>query len=534
MISITLTVKAVQTRSSIIVKVALLVASIGTGWFYMALVEYSIGMEFLRLFFVTILVWQEMGGSQRQRIFKPLVRWLPFSIIPIGFLIWRVFLFNSTRSATDLSLQLGTFFESPLLVGLHWAVNMVYGTFNTIFAAWIVPFYNTVIMGEFRLCDTLLILAIGTGALIIILLGVWAGRSHSQGEQAGSNWINQAIWGGLVAVIVGVIPVIMTNRTVDFGGSRYTLASAPGAIMMLVAGISLLTSRSLRAVLYGILVFLAVSTQVGNATNLVHQADSLRDFWWQVSWRAPQIEQGTTLVADYSVMESPEDYVIWGPANLIYYSEKQFEVPIKIQLPAALPIDETVNRILGNGGGYEIDRRGNLVDIGFGSVLVLTQSDSNSCVRFINGAMPELSMSDSSTIKLISAYSQIDLIKTDTAPATPPELIFGPEPEHSWCFYYQKASLARQNEDWQTVITLGEQAQSDGFSPMDRIEWIPFLQAYVATRQIESLDAFTGIMNEFPLIRFQTCQILEQTAHETYPDDLELLTYIEDSFCHMP
>src|SRR5689334_22599919 len=29
----------------------------------------------------------------------------------------------------------------------------------------------------------------------------------------------------------------------------------------------------------------------------------------------------------------------------------------------------------------------------------------------------------------------------------PPRIIFGSEPEHTWCYYYQKAELARQYED---------------------------------------------------------------------------------------
>jgi len=231
------------------------------------------------------------------------------------------------------------------------------------------------------------------------------------------------------------------------------------------------------------------------------------------------------------LMEAPEDYVIWGPANLIYYPEKQFEFPIKIQLPAALPDDETVNRILGNGGGYATDKRGNLVEVGFGSMLVLTQPEPNSCVRMLDGTMPELSMSDTSAIKSISTYSQIGLILTDAVPVNPPESIFGSEPEHGWCFYYQKASLARQNEDWRTVITLGEEAQTKGFSPYDRIEWIPFLQAYVATGQLNKLEAFPGVMNEYPLVRSQTCQILVQTASKTHPGDIELLAFIDDNFC---
>jgi hypothetical protein len=85
--------------------------------------------------------------------------------------------------------------------------------------------------------------------------------------------------------------------------------------------------------------------------------------------------------------------------------------------------------------------------------------------------------------------------------------------------------------DWASVITLGEEAAAKGFRPFDPVEWTPFLRAYVATRQMDVLEPYHGIMKETPFIRNQTCQILKQTAIETRPDDLELLIYIDDNYC---
>ncbi|MBE3038876.1 MAG: hypothetical protein IMZ62_08710, partial [Chloroflexi bacterium] len=113
----------------------------------------------------------------------------------------------------------------------------------------------------------------------------------------------------------------------------------------------------------------------------------------------------------------------------------------------------------------------------------------------------------------------------------PPEDIFGPEPVHGWCYYYQKAALARQFDDWSTVIALGDEAIEKGFEPFDQIEWMPFLQAYVVTGQINQLEPYASIMTSPSLIRLQTCQILKQTASEERPDDLELMTFIESNFC---
>jgi len=531
MISIALTVRVLRKKPALFVRILLITFSILTGLYYLALVEYFIGIEFLRLYFVACLGWQARGATIKQNISNLLMRWLPFSVIPIGFLAWRVLFFKSVRPATDIGLQLGVFFASPLYVGMQWLANAVYGAFNTLLSAWVVPLYNIIVMGGFGLGDTLQIFAVGTGALVILFFGLWAGRSYAQNEQAGSSWNRQALWGGLAATFIGILPVIISNRTVDFENSRYTMAGAAGAIMMLVAGISLLKSRRLQLGLAGLLVFLSVTTHFGNAVNHAYQADSLRDFWWQVSWRAPTIEAGTNLVASYSRMEIPEDYVTWGPANLIYFPEKQDTIPIRIQLPASIPSGAPIINIIGHGNGRDMDRRGNYVHEDLSAVLVLTQPSTGSCVRILDGSMPELSPRDSYETMLVAPYSLIGNVNMAATTPTLPEDIFGPEPEHAWCYYFEKAELASQMGDWETVVALGKEAAALSFSPTDPVEWTPFLRAYVATGQMSLLEPYRGIMTEVPFIRNQTCQILRQTADEMRPDDHELLTSIQDNFC---
>jgi hypothetical protein len=75
--------------------------------------------------------------------------------------------------------------------------------------------------------------------------------------------------------------------------------------------------------------------------------------------------------------------------------------------------------------------------------------------------------------------SDLSQIKPETGPGgKPPNSIFGPEPEHTWCYYFEKADLARQTGDWQRVAELGDQAEKAGFSPNDPQEWIPFIEGY--------------------------------------------------------
>lgn len=95
----------------------------------------------------------------------------------------------------------------------------------------------------------------------------------------------------------------------------------------------------------------------------------------------------------------------------------------------------------------------------------------------------------------------------DETPHAPPTVVFGPEPPHDWCYYYEKADLARQRGDWDEVLKLGSEASTKGFAPKDSIEWMPFLQAYAQTADIERLTELATIVTSDPYIAQQACQI---------------------------
>jgi hypothetical protein len=77
------------------------------------------------------------------------------------------------------------------------------------------------------------------------------------------------------------------------------------------------------------------------------------------------------------------------------------------------------------------------------------------------------------------------LIITDAVPAQLPPSIFRREPPRSWCYYYEKAELARQVGDWETIVELGDEARSRGFAPGDALEWLPFIEAYVRSGDVQ-------------------------------------------------
>ena len=85
-----------------------------------------------------------------------------------------------------------------------------------------------------------------------------------------------------------------------------------------------------------------------------------------------------------------------------------------------------------------------------------------------------------------------NLSRLQPAPeSTPPPEIFGKEPAHNWCFYYEKADLASQSQEWETIIQLGKDANQKGLRAGNSIELMPFIEAYARSNDWESARKLT-------------------------------------------
>ncbi|NWG34637.1 MAG: hypothetical protein HXY42_09360 [Chloroflexi bacterium] len=109
----------------------------------------------------------------------------------------------------------------------------------------------------------------------------------------------------------------------------------------------------------------------------------------------------------------------------------------------------------------------------------------------------------------------------------PPHFLFGPEPSHGWCYYYQKATFARQRGDWEEVLIIGEQAFDQGLEPQDLIEWMPFLQAYAVSGEAARLAELAPVVGADPYILGQACQIFGTMSGLSD----EVLEVVESLYC---
>lgn len=530
LLSIALTVQAIS-ETRFWLRLIYIGVSILLGWIYLPLVEYFLGLEVFRL----LVVFQSLRVRKEQParflIVDVIRAWAPFSLVPLGFLVWRIFFFSSERRATDISAQLGQLFSSPL-TGPWWLVTLLQDVSKSIFLAWGVPLYNLAF--NLRLRDVLIGSAFAIAMVFLALFGLWViSRQQDSSSESDLPFRGDFLWLGLVVVFAGLLPVAIVNRHADFADySRYLLASALGASMIVATMLFSLQKRWLRTTLFALLVFASGLTHYANSVSAASEWDAIRNFWWQVSWRAPDIENGTTLIASYPVGAIQEDYFIWGPANLIYRPERQASIPIQIELPAAVMTGDVLFQVMHGKGTQTQERRGNNVVRDFGNVLILVQSSVGGCVRLLDGASPDLSVLDSHEIMLAGPSSKISNVLPAAVQRRPPASIFGGEPSHGWCYYYQKASLAYQQRDWKMVDRLGDEALAAGYYPADRVEWMPFLAAYAVLGEKDKLRHLIPILAEEPFLSDQACRNLMSLSTAGNITDGQIKDLIQQSFCN--
>lgn len=546
--SIAMTLEAIRTRR-LAPKISWLAGSILTGWGYLALVDYAIGMEVFRFLCVFVVVTRGQNTlSLLKKGLLALRAWAIYAIIPAVYLVWKKYFFQNIRSDTNLRVQLDIFLQAPLQNGAAWVEHFIQSSLNVGVLAWGTPFYlKFPLLFSMPLSQLALALALAAGAVAcVIIADAWLKKAQSLADApaapaadpqpaalppAGAPWQAEAVWIGGLGVAAGVVPVIIANRYIIFDYySHYALPASLAAVALAVGLMGYLTAQRARLALVCLLTATSVLTQYAVSSQAVQEEQIVRNFWWQVTWRAPGgIQAGTTLIAYYPGVNYGEDSdIVVGPANFIYYPQKEDTLPVLYPL-AVLPMTSYMPRdVLAGGPALLNDYRTHIMKIDYGQILAMSQPTDGACVHVFDGRWPRYSSDENERMLLVGGTSKIQTVLPPTAnPIQPPAIQFGVEPAHGWCYYYQKAELALQLSDYQAVSTLGTQAASLSLQPADPVEWMPFVQAYAALGDQPRLSQAAGKITPTRSLKVEACTTLQTMQSLGTP----ITAQAEDLFC---
>jgi hypothetical protein len=486
LLSLALTINAVKTQK-MSYKVVLTVFSVLLGAFYLLVYESLVGMEVVRLFLLWYLFYQQ-GKTWRENVRASLMNAIPYFLFAASFVYWRLFLFESTRKAVSVDRLFENYATLHGLVGL--LVETGKDLIETPILAWVVPFHQY----SNQLPYKELGMALGLGILVILAGAGYYFFAQKQTEAGDEDRVPRdfLILGALI-VFVTTLPITVAGRNAHFyGWDRYTYQSVFGVALFMGGLVFYVFKGRMRWVFLSALLASGVLTQFGSAIYYRDFWKVEREDWWQLSWRAPQIEDGATLVTALpSGFGLAEEYEVWGPANLVYQPGGPVRVAGQVMFD-----DIWVELLLGTKD-HRLVRDTFTVQRDYGKVIVLSQSSPGTCLHVLDGKRFDQAILEARIdVRYIAKYSDVGLINVSGEQAIPPSAVFGSEPPHTWCYFYQKMDLARQTGDWQQAVDLADEADALGVGPATVIEWMPLLEAYVNLGDIENAKQVAQLIRD--------------------------------------
>jgi hypothetical protein len=540
--SIALTLKAIKSTGQVN-QLFLWVASILSGLVAIALVDYAIGIEVFRILCILLLVIDTRPVLLVKQNVALTIRALVIPLtIPISFLIWKMFIFTGDRKATDIGIQISTLISSPLETTLSWSNQLLTSTLNVLVLAWGTPLIEYInLIKDGNILPAVLVTVLATILAFVVLnhLHIQTSNQFADSRSDYNDFSQSAVWLGLFGTIFGLLPIIMANRFVAFGAySHYALpASLPATILLIGAG-SFLQPKKLQIIFISLFVGIAALTHQAVAINAATEQAKIREFWWQVYWRIPKIQEGTLLAVHYPSINYGTGYgedieIVFGPANFLFYPQPQPGVDIvSYPLGATLLDEQGIQYIVDGKEKRSKPYRSHTMFLNYRRTLVMSQPSTSSCVHVIDPRWIERSKYDPEQIAQLFPHSKIEFALTVNENTTPPQkFAFGIEPAHNWCYYYQKAELARQNGDWEAVAALGKEATSFGLAPVDPIEWTPFLQAYAYLGQVDELKQLSTYFEEDVLYNPSVCKNINGLNHQGFPLQPNVQATVNNLFC---
>ncbi len=244
-----------------------------------------------------------------------------------------------------------------------------------------------------------------------------------------------------------------------------------------------------RAVFLAVFLALGVAFQVQNTAKYKLNWDAQRDYYNQLLWRAPNLTPGTAILGNKVPFGLSAEYSAGFALNTIYAPDEDTNLPFWFY-----------SAISDRGGSIPdyvegIPLKFELRELKYESTtskgLVVNYKYGESCLRVMTTAEKNFPNLDDNERELL-AISHLDQIITGAEDRSLPRELFGPELPHTWCYTFQKADLARQMGDWDTVLELYRQAVESDLSPRNGTEFVPIIQALAHTGSWDEAKKLTN------------------------------------------
>lgn len=474
--------------------------------------EYFLLLELARpLLILVILRQKDTELLLGKGLLRSLLIVLPWLAVLLGAMAWRTWGLGFHTYQPAFAARLSS---EPLAALAGLAGRAARDLWLAGAEVWSRPFLLTG-LGELTRTQLLVFWAVAgmglAGALLMLLPRVNAATLRKESR---FDWLSWLLFGAALLIFAGG-PYWLTDLpiTKDFPFDRFTLSFMCGAAALLAGLWSWLPLP--RGFKVGLLALtLAFSAALQYRYSLIYARDwaTQRTLFRQLLWRAPGFQPGTTLLFNELPVVHYSDNSLTAPLNWIYAPENRSQQMSYMLYYPTVRLGSGLPRI---EPGLEIrqDYLAAQFSGNTGQVLVLYFQPPG-CLRVMD---PEVE----ADVWLIPPSLRDTLRLANPAVILPegqarlPRELYGAEPAKNWCWYFEKADLARQQKDWAAAAALGDAAFALGDYPNDALERFPFIEAYAHTGNWErALELTQQTRDIAPLYAQLGCRLWQRIERE--------------------
>lgn len=481
--------------------------------------EYYVGLELMRPVIVFLILSRTISAFW-PKVIRTIKLMIPYGVIMVIFLAWRVFVFGFPTYQPALIEDSQVSYLSRITYLIYRIFQDIY---DTTWLAWIQSFRFPA-FNEFSIPTNLYFWAVAAAGFLFSLIYLFKINTHRPQENGGQLLEDyplnkEMLILGLVALFAAGWPYWITNLPIEltYQYDRFTLPFMIGSAIFLAGLIDwLLKIRYQKIIILSVLIGFTLGSHILNANSYRRDWNTMNDMFWQLTWRAPQIKPNTIIWTHAVPMTYYSDNSLTGPLNLIYAPDNHsLNIPyyfgfldVRIgqnrsvsALESDLPINQGYRSAMFNGNTNQ--------------ALVIFYSKPY-CLRVLNPAYDKDLGILPNELNDVMAFSNVNQIIADPEkPATLSQPLFLDESPHDWCYYFEKADLARQQGLWEQVVQEGEQAFSQGYQPHDATELLVFIEGYAQTGQWDkSLQTALDAAKLEPRLEGKICDTLIRLKHE--------------------
>ena len=503
--------------------------SLITAFGHMATMEYFVGLEILRPFLIFAVLTKKGNFSLfRSRALKTVLVLIPYGIILSGYFYWRFILYPFSLASTgieppnapSLLFSIKNNFQQSLIDLLILGLQ---DSFHLITQSWARP-----LLPEFiRLDDRFNLLSWGVSLFVALLFALWVHKKHIPfGIMNKSHFHRLTAIIGCAGIVLGGLPIWSTGRSALVGkwSERFTLAPMIGAVLLIVVLLDwFIDDRRKKGIILAGVLALSLAFQMQATHRFANDWKIQREYYWQIAWRIPDVKPNTAFLSG-NVPSSNSSHHSATFALIILYGGDVLTTTAPVWYLRPLDIGEIFDerksdQIISN------EIRNIVFDGNSSNLIGILNRPTSGCLLIMDSDYLGNPLLDPSNQNILS-LSNLDRIDLFAEPIVPDKWIFGEEPAHTWCYYFQKADLARQKKDWVEIIRLMDEAVNSGSTAEYSAEYLPLLEAqynladwsgYLETSRI-ILSRNTGFEN-FICTQWER---IEDSTGITPPEDLEI------------